>query len=230
LKNYLIIGASSGIGKALAENLSAENKVFGTYNNTFRETEENISFHKVNVQDENIDLSFLPDILHGIVYCPGSINLKPFHRLTEEDFMNDWQINFMGAVKMIQHLLPNLKRADQPSIVLFSTVAVKTGMPFHASIASAKGAIEGLTTSLAAELAPKIRVNCLAPSLTQTGLADKLINTPEKLEAGNKRHPLQRIGQTADIAELACFLLSGKSGWITGQVMHVDGGMSTLKV
>jgi NAD(P)-dependent dehydrogenase (short-subunit alcohol dehydrogenase family) len=113
--------------------------------------------------------------------------------------------------------------------VLFSTVAVSTGMPFHASIAAAKGAVEGLTRSLAAELSPKIRVNCIAPSLTETPLAEKLLNTPEKQEASAKRHPLQRIGQPADIAEMACFLLSGLSGWMTGQVLHVDGGMSTLK-
>ena len=103
-------------------------------------------------------------------------------------------------------------------------------MPFHVSIAAAKGAVEGLTTSLAAELAPKIRVNCIAPSLTQTSLAEKLVNTPDKMEGAAKRHPLQRIGQPGDIAEMACFLLSDKSGWITGQVIHVDGGISTLKV
>ncbi len=172
----------------------------------------------------------MPEIIDGLVYCPGSITLKPFHRIKAEDFIHDWQVNFMGAVIIIQSLLANLKKAENPGIVLFSTVAVTTGMPFHSSIASAKGAVEGLTRSLAAEFAPRIRVNCIAPSLTQTSLADKLLNTTDKLEGAAKRHPLQRIGQTADMAELACFLLSDKAGWITGQVIHVDGGLSTLKV
>ena len=136
----------------------------------------------------------------------------------------------MGAVKIIQQLLPALKKAEAPSVVFFSTVAVQTGMPFHASIAAAKGAVEGLARSLAAELAPKIRVNCIAPSLVQTSLAEKLVNTPEKIEAGGKRHALQRIGQPNDIAAMAEFLLSDKAGWITGQVLHIDGGMSTLKI
>lgn len=172
----------------------------------------------------------MPEIIDGLVYCPGTINLKPFHRLKSDDFLTDWQVNFLGAVNIIQSLLPNLKKAENPVIILFSTVAVTTGMPFHSSIAAAKGAIEGFTRSLAAELAPQIRVNCIAPSLTQTSLAEKLLNTTEKMDGASKRHPLQRFGQTADIAEMACFLLSDKAGWITGQVLHVDGGMSTLKV
>ena len=140
-------------------------------------TAENMHFVQADINDPNLDLSGLPELIDGLVYCPGSINLKPFHRLTEADFLTDWQINFMGAVKVIQQLLPALKKAEKPSIVLFSTVAVGTGMPFHASIASAKAAVEGLTRSLAAELAPKIRVNCIAPSLVQTSLAEKLVNT-----------------------------------------------------
>jgi len=135
----------------------------------------------------------------------------------------------MGAVRIIRQLLPNLKKSESPSIVLFSTVAVSIGMPFHASIAAAKGSVEGLTKALAAELAPKIRVNCIAPSLTETPLSQKLVNTPEKIEGGAKRHPLQRIGQTNDIAQMACFLLSGSASWMTGQIIHVDGGMSTFE-
>jgi NAD(P)-dependent dehydrogenase (short-subunit alcohol dehydrogenase family) len=136
----------------------------------------------------------------------------------------------LGAVAAIQKYFPNLKKSSHASIVLISTVASESGMPFHASIAMSKGAIESLTRSLAAEFAPTIRVNCVAPSLTQTPIADKLLNTPEKIEAGNKRHPLKRIGAVEDIANAIDFLISDKSSWITGQILHVDGGMSTLKV
>ncbi len=165
----------------------------------------------------------------GVAYCPGSINLKPFHRLTEKEFVDDFNINLLGAVRTIQKLLPNLKEADEPSIVLFSTVAVQTGMGFHASVSAAKGAVEGLTRSLAAEFAPKIRVNCIAPSLTDTPLAERLLNTPEKREASAARHPLKKVGMPDDIASMAEFLLTGKSGWITGQIFHIDGGMSSVR-
>ena len=229
MKNYLIIGASSGIGKALAENLSAENKVFGTYNNIVKEDGNNISYHKVNVLDENIDLSFLPEILHGIVYCPGSINLKPFARIKPEDFLNDYALQVVGAVKIIQAVLPKLKAAENASVILFSTVAVQVGFNFHSLVSYAKGAVEGLARALAAELAPNIRVNCIAPSITDTPLAASLLNTPEKKEANALRHPLKKIGTPENIADLAAFLLSDKASWITGQIVHADGGMSAIK-
>jgi 3-oxoacyl-[acyl-carrier protein] reductase len=229
MRNIVVVGGTKGIGKSIVELLQNCNVyVIARTPVQFEET-DNIHFIQHDVPQSTINLTSFPEVIDGLAYCPGSINLKPFHRLTDADFLSDWQVNFIGAVKIIQALLPNLKRSDDPSIVLFSTVAVSMGMPFHASVAAAKGAVEGLTRSLAAEFAPKIRVNCIAPSLTQTPLADKLVNTPEKIEAGAKRHPLQRIGQPADVAELACFLLNN-AGWITGQVMHVDGGMSTLKV
>ena len=229
MKNYLVIGASSGIGKALAENLSAENKVFGTYNNIVKEDGNNISYHKVNVLDENIDLSFLPEILHGIVYCPGSINLKPFARIKPEDFLNDYALQVVGAVKIIQAVLPKLKAAENASVILFSTVAVQVGFNFHSLISSSKGAVEGLVRALAAELAPNIRVNCIAPSITDTPLAAGLLNTPEKKEANALRHPLKKIGTPENIADLAAFLLSDNASWITGQIIHADGGMSAIK-
>ena len=229
MKNYLVIGASSGIGKALTENLSAENKVFGTYNNIVKEDGNNISYHKVNVLDENIDLSFLPEILHGIVYCPGSINLKPFARIKPEDFLNDYALQLVGAVKIIQAVLPKLKAAENASVILFSTVAVQVGFNFHSLISSSKGAVEGLVRALAAELAPNIRVNCVAPSITDTPLAAGLLNTPEKKEANALRHPLKKIGTPENIADLAAFLLSDKASWITGQIIHADGGMSAIK-
>ena len=229
MKNYLVIGASSGIGKALAENLSAENKVFGTYNTTATEAENNISYHKLNVLDENIDLSFLPEAVHGIVYCPGSINLKPFARIKPEDFLTDYALQVVGAVKIIQAVLPKLKAAENASVILFSTVAVQVGFNFHSLISSSKGAVEGLVRALAAELAPNIRVNCIAPSITDTPLAAGLLNTPEKKEANALRHPLKKIGTPENIADLAAFLLSDKASWITGQIIHADGGMSAIK-
>lgn len=230
MKNMVIVGGTKGIGKQIVE-LLEENTVYVIARNKLENVQNNkVQFIYADVTQPSNELSMLPEIIDGLIYCPGSINLKPFARLTEIDFFNDWQINFMGAVRTIQWLLPNLKKAANPSIILFSTVAVSLGMPFHASIASAKAAVEGLTKSLAAELAPKIRINCIAPSLTQTPLAEKLTNTQDKIESGAKRHPLQRIGQPRDIAEMACFLLSDKASWITGQIIHIDGGMSAVKM
>lgn len=158
-----------------------------------------------------------------------TINLKSFHLLRREDFLRDLEINYLGAVTTIQHYLPQLKKAQSASIVLMSTVAVQTGLAFHASISGAKGAIEGLTHALAAELAPKIRVNAVAPSLTDTPLAEALLNQPAKRENAAKRHPLRRIGTSSDIASTVCFLLGEESSWMTGQVLAVDGGLSRIR-
>ena len=165
-----------------------------------------------------------------MVYCVGAIQLKPFHRISSDDFLNDYQKQVVGAIKIIQYCLPKLKLSDNPSIVLFSTVAVQLGFPFHSMVASSKGAVEGLTKALAAELAPKIRVNCIAPSITNTPLAAGLLNTDEKIAANAQRHPLKKIGQPNDVAKMAEFLLSDDAAWMTGQILHVDGGMSTLKI
>jgi NAD(P)-dependent dehydrogenase (short-subunit alcohol dehydrogenase family) len=228
MKNILIIGASSGIGKETAELLAKEgHQVFGTYNST-ESSHSEINFHALNVLDEDHDLSFLPEKLDGLVYCPGSINLKPFGRISPKEFNEDFNLQVTGAIKIIQKVLPFLKRSEFPSVVLFSTVAVQLGFPFHAQVAASKGAIEGLTRSLAAELAPAIRINCIAPSLTNTPLAYRLLNSDEKKEANAQHHPLKRIGSVKDMAEMVKFLLEEKSGWITGQILHVDGGKSSI--
>jgi NAD(P)-dependent dehydrogenase (short-subunit alcohol dehydrogenase family) len=232
MKNYLIIGGSGGIGMALAKQLAQSgNNVIATYNkNEPVQEDSNIRFHQLNVLDDIVNVDFLPDELSGIAYCPGSINLRPFERIKPADFESDYKLQVIGAIKIIQAVLPKLKKAENASIVLFSTVAVQSGFPFHTQVAASKGAIEGLTKALAAEYAPKIRVNCIAPSLTDTPLAANLLNSDQKKEANAARHPLKRIGAAEDIAHIAAFLLSEKASWITGQIMHVDGGMSSLKI
>ncbi len=229
--HYLIIGGSSGIGLQLALQLSETgNGVTATYNKNKPAGEKpNIRFDHLNVLDETFSINSLPDELTGLVYCPGSINLRPFERISSVDFETDYKLQVIGAIKIIQSVLPRLKKSENASIVLFSTVAVQTGLPYHAQVAASKGAIEGLTKALAAEFAPKIRVNCIAPSLTDTPLAASFLNTDQKREANALRHPLKRIGTSEDIANMAAFLLSPQANWITGQILHVDGGMSSLK-
>jgi NAD(P)-dependent dehydrogenase (short-subunit alcohol dehydrogenase family) len=229
MKNFFIVGASSGIGKALTHILHEDgHKMYGTYLKNHVQDNGAI-YRKLDVLEEGIEPGFLPDQLDGLVYCPGSINLKPFHRIKPEAFVSDFELQVIGAIKIIQSVMPNLKAAENPSIVLFSTVAVQQGFNFHSQVSTSKGALEGLTRSLAAEFAPKIRVNAIAPSLTNTPLAGKLLSTDEKVQQNNERHPLKRIGEPLDIAQMASFLLSDKSSWVTGQILKVDGGMSSLK-
>ncbi|MCA0387020.1 MAG: SDR family oxidoreductase [Bacteroidetes bacterium] len=230
-KHFVVAGSSSGIGEDLTKKLlSAGHRVTGISRREVSGFPGNYTHIPADLADANTVLPKIDNALDGLVYAPGSINLKPFRSLSLADFQNELNINLLGAIKTIQHFLPNLKLAESSSILLFSTVAVSTGMPYHASIASAKGAVEGLTRSLAAELASKIRVNAIAPSLTQTPLAGKLLSTPEKVEASAKRHPLGRVGNTGDIASAAEFLLGDTSSWITGQIIHIDGGISSVKL
>lgn len=228
-KNILIIGGSSGIGKALVNQLQNDNNLF-----VANRTDEGLDLNKItyiqyDATDGVLDISQLPSQLDGFVYCPGSINLRPFKGLKPETFSKDFEINVLGAVQSLQSVLKNLLESPQASLVFFSTVAVQTGMPFHASVAASKGAIEGLTRSLAAEYAPKLRVNTIAPSLTNTPLANKFLNNEIKLEKANERHPLKYIGSADDIANTARFLLSDESKWMTGQIIHLDGGIGDLK-
>jgi NAD(P)-dependent dehydrogenase (short-subunit alcohol dehydrogenase family) len=225
-KNYLIIGGNSGIGKAIANLLKKDGHTVILASRKGCD-EGTITY---DATKDELKADNLPAQLHGLVYCPGSINLKPFHRLTDQEFLDDFSINVMGAVRTVRSVLSLLKNADKTSIVLFSTVAVQQGMPFHASVAAAKGAIEGLTRSLAAELAPKIRVNAIAPSLTDTPLAGKLLSSEDKKKVSDERHPLKRTGEAEDIAQMATFLLSEQASWVTGQIFHVDGGLSALRV
>ncbi len=189
----------------------------------------NVSVQAYDALSEEVSLD-LPETLDGLVYFPGTITLKPFHRLSDADFLRDYEVNALGAVRLIRAALPALKKAEAASIVLFSTVAVRTGMPFHASIAAAKGAVEGLGRSLAAELAPRIRVNVIAPSLTNTPLASGLLGSNEKVEAAKNRHPAKTLGDPADFARLVDFLLSDASRFMTGQVIKMDGGLSSLRL
>jgi NAD(P)-dependent dehydrogenase (short-subunit alcohol dehydrogenase family) len=232
-KSIVVIGASSGIGAELSAQLANKGIVVYAFSRERRDLieHENIIYQKWDASSENDVLQGLPEVIDGLVYCPGSITLLPFQSIKPAKFLDDFQINLLGAVRSLQACLPGLKKSSSASVILYSTVAVQTGMAFHASVASAKGAVEGLTRSLAAEWASfKIRVNCIAPSLTETPLAQRLINSPEKKDASAKRHPLNRIGNAADIAAMSAFLLNDEASWITGQIIHVDGGMSSLRM
>jgi 3-oxoacyl-[acyl-carrier protein] reductase len=230
MKNILLIGGSYGIGLAIAKELQYENKVFVASRTNEEIAEMHVTHIPFDATTDTLDTSKLPEIIDGLVYCPGSINLRPFRGLKPEAFEQDLQINFLSLVKVIQSVLPNLTASNQSSIVLFSSVAASMGMPFHTSVAAAKGAIEGFAKALAAEYAPKIRVNVIAPSLTDTPLAEKFLSNDDKKEKSAQRHPLKRVGTSEDMAQMASFLLSEKSSWISGQIFHVDGGMSTLLV
>lgn len=231
MKKYLIIGGSNGIGKTLIDRLLSDGHVvYASYNKHQIEDERVNKFFFDVTKEDQIEKSILPETIDGLAYMPGSINLKPFSRIKVEEFLTDYNLQVLGAIKVIQSLLPMLKAADKPSIVLCSTVAVQCGFPFHSIVSSSKGAIEGLTRALAAEFAPHIRVNAVAPSLTNTSLAGTILNTNEKIESNAARHPLKQIGEPIDIANAIKYLLGEESKWMSGQVLHVDGGMSSLKL
>ena len=221
MKHFLLVGASSAIAQTTKSTLLDRG-----YQVTQLSRVE--SFSDYELTDYLSALPSIDDRFDGIVYFPGSINLKPFRSLKLEDFQSDFNIHVLGAVNVLKTYQSNLNEGS--SVVLISSVAATTGMPFHASVASVKAAVEGFARSLAAEWAPKIRVNVVAPSLTLTPMAEKLTNTPEKIEAGAQRHPLKRLGNTTDLANAITFMLGEESAWITGQVLAVDGGMGNLKV
>jgi NAD(P)-dependent dehydrogenase (short-subunit alcohol dehydrogenase family) len=230
MANYLIIGASSGIGAQIAQDLLASgHQVWGSYRNHPITDQRIQSFHFDSSDTLSKLPNELPETLDGFVYCVGSIQLTPISRVNTSTLSLDIQNQLIKLVELLQHIFPKLKKSNHASVVLFSSVAVQLGLAFHTQVGIVKGAIEGLSKSLAAEWAPSIRVNTIAPSLTDTPLAEPLLNTPEKKLANDQRHPLKRIGTVEDISNMACFLLSEKSSWITAQVLHVDGGMQAIK-
>ena len=229
-KNIFIVGGSNGIGLSLIKQISSKNNIYSASRNDNNLNDYNVKYIKYDsVNDLEIDTSILPDKIDGFVYCPGSINLRPFNTLKTESFLEDYKINFLGAIKSLKMILPLMQKSDNSSIVFFSTVAVSIGMPFHSSISSSKGAIEGLTRSLAAEFAPKIRVNSIAPSIVKTNLSEKFLNSDLKIEKASERHPLGRIGKVEEISKLTSYLLSDDSSWVTGQVINIDGGIGSIR-
>jgi NAD(P)-dependent dehydrogenase (short-subunit alcohol dehydrogenase family) len=228
----LVVGASSGIGRAVAAAVHAEGATVYCWSR--RAIPENapdrMLVTSVDITDAiDADALELPDTLDGVVYAPGSIELGAFPRLALDRFRDAFEINLIGAVRVLQAVHSRLIASGNASVVLFSTVAVATGMQFHAAIASAKGAVEGLTRSLAAEFAAKnVRYNAVAPSLTDTPLAERLLSNEKKRDASAARHPLGRYGTVRDISAAVTYLLDPTNSWITGQILHVDGGVSSL--
>jgi len=229
-KNFVIVGGSHGIGLGLVQRLSAAGHAVTVLSRTAEQLAglAEVNHVSVDVAADDITPEMLPASIDGLAYCPGSINLRSFRGLKPEVFRDDFELNVVGAVKCLQAGLSGLKKADASSVLMFSTVAVGQGMSMHASVAAAKGAIEGLTRSLAAELAPKVRVNCIAPALTNTPLAERFFANDEKVAAMAEKYPLKRTGTVDDIASLGNFLLSDQATWITGQVIGVDGGLSAV--
>lgn len=227
MKQYIVIGGSKGIGNAIISALLPSHKVINISRTAPVQSHNNLTHYSCNVINDD-----LPDLesADGLVYCPGSINLKPIKRLSLDDFKTDFEINVLGAVKSIQKYLPILKNGNAPSILLFSTVAAKLGMPFHASVAASKSAIEGLTKSLGAELASTIRVNAIAPTVTDTELASKLLRNERMIENMNERHPLKKYLQPEEVADMATFLLSDKAASLSGQIFEMDCGIVSFKL
>ena len=227
MKTILVVGGSKGIGKALVDLLLPNSKVISMSRSPLDSAHENLEQHLCDILSDD-----LPDLdaLDALVYCPGSINLKPFGRLQVDDFRNDFEINVMGAVRVLQKYAPVLKKGRHPSALLFSTVAVKMGMPFHASIAAAKGAVEGLVKSLAAEFAPHIRINAIAPTITDTTLASKILRNDRMKEMSADRHPMKKYLAAHEVAAMADFYISDKSTAVSGQIIPLDCGLVTLKI
>ena len=227
MKTIIVVGGSKGIGQAIVNNLISSHRIINISRTKPDLQHQNLVHYSCDVLEDE-----LPELDHadGLVYCPGSINLKPINRLSIDDFKQDFEINVIGAVKCIQKYLPILKNGNHSSIVLFSTVASKLGMPFHASIATAKSGIEGLVKSLGAEFAPSIRINAIAPTVTDTELASKLLRNDKMIENITERHPLKKFLKPEDVAHMAEFLLSDKSSSISGQIFELDCGIVTFKV
>ena len=228
MKNILLIGGSYGIGASLTKIIANDNNVIVASRTKPQDEINNVKYLSFDALNDEIDQNELPEIIDGFVYFPGSINLRPFKGLSIDSFKQDLEINVLSLIKVLKSILPRLSLSNNSSLVFLSTVAVTQGMPFHSSVATAKGAIEGLAKSLAAEYAPNMRVNVIAPSIVDTPLANRFLNNEIKIQKSAEKHPLNRVGNKEDIAEIIKFLLSDKSSWMTGQILSVDGGLSTL--
>ena len=227
MKNILIVGGSKGIGEQVLNELITENNVINLSRSVPSQFNPNLSNYNIDIlRDE------LPDLeqLDAIVYCPGSINLKPISRLSLQDFRDDFEINVIGAIKTIQKYLPLLKKSTNSSVVLFSTVATKLGMPYHASVSASKSAIDGLVKTLGSELAPRIRVNAVAPTITRTDLASKFLRNDKAIENMIERHPLKKILSPNEVAMMVKFLISDDSSSISGQTFNLDAGLVSFKI
>ncbi|KRP28507.1 MAG: oxidoreductase [Cryomorphaceae bacterium BACL22 MAG-120619-bin32] len=227
MKKIVIVGGSRGIGNAIVNALVSENQVINISRNKPDNSHQNLTHYSCDILTDELPVI---DEIDALIYCPGSINLKPISRIKLEEFREDFEINVIGAVKVIQHFLPSLKKGKNPSILLFSSVAAKLGMPFHASVAAAKSGVEGLTKSLGAELAPAIRVNAIAPTVTDTDLASKLLRNEKMIESITERHPLKKLLQPNEVADLASFLISDKALSISGQIFELDCGIVSFKI
>ena len=231
MSSFVVVGGSKGMGFGIVQRLLDEGHSVTVLSRTGDNLQglSNLTHVALDVTKDDITADMLPDEIKGLAYCPGSINLRSFRSLKPETFRDDFELNVVGAVKTIQAALKGLKAAAPSSVVLFSTVAVGQGMPMHASVAASKGAIEGIARTLAAELSPETRVNCIAPALTNTPLTERFFSDDAKAAKLAERYPLRRTGTVDDLAAMGHFLLSDKSTWITGQTLGIDGGMSTVR-
>ncbi len=227
MKNIVIIGGSKGIGNAILLQQLETNCVYNISRNPPEISHPNLKHYSMDVLQDT-----LPEIesIDTLIYCPGSINLKPITNLSIDDFRNDFEINVIGAVKCIQQYLPQLKKGTHPSVLLFSTVAAKLGMPFHASIATAKAGVEGLVKSLGAELASSVRINAIAPTITETSLSANILRNDRMKENMVERHPMKGYLKANEVAEMADFLISEKAKSISGQIFEMDYGIVTFKI
>ena len=226
-KHIEVVGGTSGIGEAVVSKLIAAG---AEVTNIARRENNSVSNISLDVTSEFDAIDGLPDQIDGLVYCPGNINLKPFQSLKPEQYLEDFNLNVLGGIKVLRACLKSLRQSETSSVVFFSTVAVHQGMNYHTSVAASKGALEGVVRSLAAEFSRhKIRVNAIAPSLTDTPLAAALLSTEDKRRASEDRHPIKSIGSAEEIAAGVIYLLSDATKWMTGQILHIDGGMSSVR-
>ena len=226
MKNIVIIGGTKGIGKAIVSEVVDNNNVVCLSRNQTDFSHDNYTFHNFDALVDDY-----PDFesVDCLIYCPGSINLKPISTLSLDDFRNDFELNVIGAVRAIKKYLNLLKKSGSASILLFRTVATKLGMPYHASVSVAKSGIDGLVKTLGSELAPKVRINAIAPTITNTELASKILRNDKVIENMVERHPLKKILSSNEVAKMASFLISEDASSISGQIFNMDAGIVSFK-